>query len=132
MKSPYIPAEGSVTINPGRPTVRLRVSNTGDRAVTVGSHYHFFEANRCLLFDRVKSFGMRLNIPGATAVRFEPGDMKEVELVPFGGLMLVGGFYGLTNGSIRSEATFQRAMRLAQELGFKGVSTDGPLPPAVY
>ncbi len=83
-----------VVINAGKDVIRLRVSNTGDRPVQVGSHYHFFETNRALRFEREAARGMRLNVPAGTAVRFEPGDVREVELVAFGGERRVIGFSG--------------------------------------
>ena len=90
----FVLREAPVAINAGRRTVTLRVENTGDRPVQVGSHYHFFEANRALRFERAAARGMRLNVPAGTAVRFEPGDVREVELVAFGGERRVIGFSG--------------------------------------
>ena len=87
-----IPAEGEIEINAGLPTVTLTVSNTGDRPVQVGSHYHFFETNPGLSFEREKARGMRLDIPAGTAVRFEPGQTRDVTLVPFAGNRNVYGF----------------------------------------
>lgn len=80
-----IVVNGEIELNAGRPTLRLLVSNTGDRPIQVGSHFHFYETNSALSFDRQASQGMRLNIPAGTAIRFEPGDEKEVELVPYVG-----------------------------------------------
>lgn len=108
--SNYIIDEGQVELNAGRPTVTISVANTGDRAVQVGSHFHFFEVNRALRFDRAAAFGMRLNIPAGTAVRFEPGDEKEVELVAMGGTRRVLGLNGLTNGSVDSLNVRRRAL----------------------
>lgn len=85
----------------GRAVVEMTVTNAGDRPIQVGSHYHFFEANRALRFDRSAAFGMRLNIAAGTAARFEPGDTRDVELVQFGGAQRVIGFSGLVNGSVR-------------------------------
>ena len=82
----YLYGSGDISLGAGRGTIEVRVTNTGDRAVQVGSHYHFFEANRALLFDRREAFGMRLDIPSGTAVRFEPGDGKTVRLVALAGL----------------------------------------------
>nr|WP_321169884.1 urease subunit beta [Salinigranum rubrum] len=79
------PGEGSVVINEGRETATVDVANTGDRPIQVGSHFHFFETNRALSFSREEAFGMRLDIPAGTAVRFEPGEEMEVDLVAFGG-----------------------------------------------
>jgi urease subunit beta len=119
----YVLAATAIQINVGRPHVTLRVRNTGDRPVQVGSHFHFFEVNRALEFDRERAFGYRLDIAAGTAVRFEPGDEREVTLVPFAGKRRVHGFNNLVdgwapvNGSYRPQAA--RAMRLATENGFK-------------
>ena len=102
----FILREEPVMLNPGRTTVTLEVTNTGDRPVQVGSHYHFFEANRALRFDRAAAFGMRLNIPAGTASRFEPGDTRDVELVQLGGAQRVDGFAGLTSGSVSRTGPF--------------------------
>lgn len=110
-----------VTINAGRRTLRLRVHNTGDRPIQVGSHFHFFEANRALDFDREQAFGMRLNILAATSIRFEPGDEKEVELVEIGGMKRIVGFNGLVNGGITARWTAKDAIERARDLGFSGV-----------
>lgn len=91
--------EGNLTINAERITATILVINSGDRPVQVGSHYHFCEVNRALRFDRLSAYGMRLNIPAGTAVRFEPGEEKPVELVALGGTREVFGLNGLTNGS---------------------------------
>lgn len=87
-----IPASGDIELNAGAPTVILTVSNTGDRPIQVGSHYHFFETNPALQFDRAKARGMRLDIAAGTAVRFEPGQTRDVTLVPYGGARQVFGF----------------------------------------
>ena len=89
-----------IELNAGRPTARLEITNRGDRPVQVGSHCHFFEVNRELAFDRAAAYGMRLNIPAGTAVRFEPGDTREVELVAIGGDRVVIGLSGLTQGRL--------------------------------
>src|SRR4029079_14691984 len=91
-------AEGEIEINAGRPTDTLKVRNTGDRPIQVGSHYHFFEVNRALEFARAATFGMRLDIPATTAIRFEPGDEKQVTLVPLAGKQYVLGFANLVDG----------------------------------
>jgi len=91
---------GEIELNAGRPTVRLLVGNTGDRPIQVGSHYHFYEANEALEFNREQAKGMRLDIPAGTAVRFEPGDEREVQLVPFVGSREVYGFNGKVNGEL--------------------------------
>ncbi len=115
-----IPAEGEIEINAGRPTATVAVTNTGDRPVQIGSHYHFFEVNRHLDFDRAASFGMRLDIPAGTAVRFAPGETKEVILVEFGGSGEMVGLNDLTQGSRRSESVKQEALARARARGFKG------------
>ncbi|EDX70626.1 MAG: urease subunit beta [Coleofasciculus sp. D1-CHI-01] len=92
--------KGEIELNAGRPTLRLSVANTGDRPIQVGSHFHFYEVNDALTFDREQAKGMRLNIPAGTAVRFEPGDEREVELVPFVGSRQVYGFNGRVNGAL--------------------------------
>lgn len=91
---------GEIQINPGRGTVRVMVANTGDRAVQVGSHYHFYEANAALKFDREAAYGRHLAIPSGLAVRFEPGDEREVELVDFGGKRVLYGFSSVVNGAL--------------------------------
>ncbi|NEP82858.1 MAG: urease subunit beta [Okeania sp. SIO3C4] len=94
--------EGEIELNAGRPTVKLLIANTGDRPIQVGSHFHFYEANDALSFDRELAKGMRLDIPAGTAIRFEPGDEREVILVPFVGRREVYGFNGRINGNIIS------------------------------
>ena len=115
------PAEGEIELSPGRETVRLVVTNTGDRPVQVGSHFHFFEVNRALEFERKRSFGMHLDIAAGTAVRFEPGDEKEVDLVAFGGEREVHGLNLLTTGST-ADGNRETALGRARERGFLGVS----------
>ena len=100
----YFLGEGEIEGNVGRRTAELEVTNTGDRPIQVGSHFHLFEANRALVFDRAAAFGMHLNIPAGTAVRFEPGDAKRVPLVEFGGARQVFGLNALTDGAGRDEA----------------------------
>jgi len=95
-----LPAEGEITLNAGRDTVTLIVANTGDRPVQVGSHYHFFETNAALAFDRDKARGCRLDIPAGTAVRFEPGQTREVTLVAYAGHRIVHGFNALIAGPL--------------------------------
>src|SRR5919199_6711091 len=92
--------EGEIELNPDRPRIQLRVANTGDRPIQVGSHFHFYEVNEALNFDREQTKGMRLDIPAGTAVRFEPGDEREVKLVPFTGSRQVYGFNGRINGQL--------------------------------
>ena len=96
----YLLESGDVVANAGRRTVELSVENTGDRPIQVGSHFHFFEANRALRFDRAQAFGMRLNVPAGTAVRFEPGDAKRVTLVALAGDRVVHGFNGRVRGPL--------------------------------
>lgn len=98
-----IVAEGEIELNAGRETLRIQIANTGDRPIQVGSHFHFYEVNEALQFNREQTKGMRLNIPAGTAVRFEPGDEKEVELVVLAGSREVYGFKGLINGSLDRE-----------------------------
>jgi urease subunit beta len=95
-----INASGDIAINEGAARVKLEVANTGDRPIQVGSHYHFFETNDALRFDRAKARGMRLDIAAGTAVRFEPGQRREVTLVPYGGARVVYGFQGKVMGAL--------------------------------
>jgi len=97
-----ISEQGEIEINLGKEVKTVKVSNSGDRPVQIGSHYHFFEANKALIFDREITKGMRLDIPAGTAIRFEPGDTTDVKLVPFSGLRNVYGFNSLINGSLNS------------------------------
>lgn len=106
-------------INAGRASVTLLVSNTGDRAVQVGSHYHFFEVNKALLFEREKAYGMHMDIPAGTGVRFEPGDTKEVTLTAFAGNRHIIGFNNLVDGGLDAQDTKIRAMARMTELGYK-------------
>jgi len=94
------PAEGEIELNAGRPAVTLTVANTGDRPIQVGSHYHFYETNAALRFDREKARGFRLDIPAGTAIRFEPGQSREVGLVAYAGRRRVTGFTGRINGAL--------------------------------
>ena len=117
------PGEGSITINEGRETATVSVANTGDRPIQVGSHFHFFEANRALAFDRAAAYGMRLDIPAGTAVRFEPGDEREVDLVAYGGKQRVAGMNGLTNGAT-SDGDPGDALTRARDAGFADTGVD--------
>ncbi len=112
--------DGEIELNAGRPTARIKVLNTGDRPIQVGSHYHFFETNRALEFDRAAAYGLHLDIPAGTAVRFEPGESKEVDLVAFGGTGELIGLNSLTDGSAHSEARKEAALQKAHDRGFKG------------
>lgn len=94
------PADGTITLNEGSETLKLEIANTGDRPIQVGSHYHFFETNEGLSFDREAAKGMRLDIPAGTAVRFEPGQTRTVRLIPYGGARMVTGFNGKINGPL--------------------------------
>ncbi len=107
--NPIIPGEiitpdGDITLNAGRPSMTLDVANTGDRPVQVGSHYHFFETNSALRFDRAATRGMRLDIPAGTALRFEPGQSRSVSLIPYAGARLVYGFNGAVMGSLDGDS----------------------------
>ena len=93
-------SEGTIEINGDRPTVEMTVTNTGDRVIQVCSHYHFFEANNALKFDREKAFGLRLDVPAGSAIRFEPGEEKKVRLTTFAGNRKLYGFQGWTQGAI--------------------------------
>jgi urease subunit beta len=115
----YILDSGLIHANQGLATITIVVVNTGDRPVQVGSHFHFFETNKQLDFDRVAAFGMRLNIPAGTAVRFEPGEEKSIELVSLGGKRNVMGFNSLTNGSIDSELVLSEAVKKMKDSYFK-------------
>lgn len=116
MPGELLAGEGSVTLNEGRETVDVTVANTGDRPVQVGSHFHFFEANAALAFDREAAFGTRLNVPAGTAVRFEPGDEQRVELVDIGGNRRAHGMNGLVNGSVDGDPG--EALERLREAGF--------------
>lgn len=123
----YVLADEPIEINAGRPRVKLKVRNTGDRPIQIGSHFHFFEVNRALEFDRSAAFGMRLDIAASTAIRFEPGDEKEVMVVPFGGKQRLHGFNGLVDNWTGGETEGYQpakaeALRRAEELGFKSTS----------
>src|SRR5262245_29487163 len=113
----YVLAEEPIEINAGRPTRRLEVANTGDRPVQVGSHFHFLEVNRCLVFDRAAAYGMRLNIASGTAVRFEPGDTSEVELTAIGGSREVIGLNRLVDGALDAEGVREAALAGLERFG---------------
>lgn len=127
-----VPAVGGVILsqqdieyNVGRRTATVTIRNTGDRPIQVGSHFHLFEVNRYLEFDRAAAFGMHLNIPATTAIRFEPGDSREVEIVEYGGKQRIIGFNNLTDGYTGGEdaptylPTYERALRRVHKAGFK-------------
>jgi urease beta subunit len=111
-------AEGPVVGNRGKSTVELEVTNTLDRAIQITSHYHFFEANRALRFDREQSYGMRLDVAGGTSVRFEPGETRTVRLCAIGGGRIVRGFHRLVEGHLDDSSVRDRAFNRAREQGF--------------
>lgn len=122
-RAPLIPGEivlgtGDIVALADRPTLALTVTNHGDRPIQVGSHCHFFEANRALRFSREQAFGFRLNIPAGTAVRFEPGEEKRVTLVAFGGNRIAHGINGLTNGALDNVRVKAQALKRAVKSGF--------------
>lgn len=114
----YFISDGPVKANVSRKTVKVSVSNTGNRPIQVGSHAHFFEVNKALLFPRAKAYGFHLNIPAGTSLRFEPGDTRPVELVEYGGKKVVYGFSGLVNGRLASRKSQALARAKAKE--FRG------------
>jgi urease subunit beta len=114
----YILDGTDLELNAGRHVVTLKVTNTGDRPIQIGAHYHFFETNRALVFDRVKAYGMRLDLPSGTSVRFEPGDTKEVKLVAYGGRRVVYGFNALVNGRLDDPYTRECSIRRMIEQGY--------------
>ncbi len=117
----YMISDEEILANPGKQTARIRVTNTGDRPVQVGSHTHFFEVNKALRFPRETAYGFHLNIPAGTSVRFEPGDSREVELTEYGGDRTVYGFNGLVNGPLDERRS--EALQKARDGGF------GEVPP---
>ena len=122
----WLLADAPIEINAGRRALRLSVRNTGDRPIQAGSHFHFFEVNRVLEFDRPATLGMRLDVPSGQSIRFEAGDERDVELVTFGGHGRVVGFNGLLDGGISSRDAVARALRRAERLGFLGADGDRP------
>jgi urease beta subunit len=114
--------QGDIEANAGRATVQLLVKHVGDRPIQIGSHFHFFEVNRALVFDRPQAYGMRLNIAAGTAVRFEPGEEKQVTLVTFSGQRLLWGHNGLVNGALDEATTRSAALKRLEEY----VSTTRP------
>jgi len=109
---------GEVEVNAGRQVTTLRVANRGDRPVQVGSHHHFAEANRALLFERMAAYGQHLDIPAGTAVRFEPGETKVVSLVPYGGARWISGFHGFVGGSLDGPGIKQGFEKALSKAGF--------------
>lgn len=119
-----LPADGpDVEFNAGRETATLTVANTGDRPIQVGSHFCFFEVNRALRFDRERAYGMRLDVPAGTSVRFEPGDEREVHLVALAGRRVVHGFGGLIEGALDAPDIRARALARAAERGYLGAQS---------
>ncbi len=118
----YFVAAKDIECNAGRAIVSIAVVNTGDRPIQVGSHFHFFEVNRQMEFDRREAFGMRLNIAAGTAVRFEPGEEKDVELVKIAGNKNIFSLNNLVNGNILNEAAEEEALKKSASLHFKNKS----------
>ncbi|HVX09386.1 MAG TPA: urease subunit beta [Humibacter sp.] len=115
---------GDIEINAGRPSVTLKVTNTGDRPVQIGSHFHFFEVNPAMRFLREQAWGMHLDVPAGTGVRFEPGETKQVTLVAFDGARHLSGFNGLVDGGLDAPQTKVDAMRRLAERGFQNGEPD--------
>jgi urease subunit beta len=121
----YVCSSAPITFDADRPVTRLKVRNSGDRPIQVGSHFHFFEVNPALEFDRGAAFGLHLNIPSSTATRFEPGDEREVELVRYGGKRAIYGFNNLVDGPTAgtdASARKSAAVALATQRGFRSSS----------
>jgi urease subunit beta len=114
----YLIGDEPILANVNRDSKKIKVSNSGDRPIQVGSHTHFFEVNRALDFSRQEAYGYHLNIPAGTSIRFEPGETKEIELVEYGGKKIVFGFSGLVNGNLDEKKN--EALAKAKELNFKG------------
>jgi urease subunit beta len=124
----YVCSPDAVTFDADRPVTTLKVRNSGDRPVQVGSHFHFFEVNPALEFDRAAAFGLHLNIPSSTATRFEPGDEREVQLVPYGGKRAVYGFNNLVDGPTaggNAAAAKSKAVAQAAKRGFRSSASKG-------
>lgn len=118
----YVLSSVPISFDADKPVTTLKVRNTGDRPIQVGSHFHFFEVNRALEFDRSAAFGLHLNIPSSTATRFEPGDEREVQLVPYGGKRAVYGFNNLVDGPTAgkdADTIKAKAIALAAKKGFR-------------
>ena len=114
----YFISDKPIVANKNRKTISLKVSNTGDRPIQVGSHAHFFEVNKALSFPREQAYGFHLNIPAGTSIRFEPGDTKDVSLTEYGGKKIVFGFSGLVNGDLKKNK--DSAIKRAKEMNFSG------------
>ena len=119
-----LPADGDIELNAEKDTAQISVTNTADRPIQVGSHYHFFEVNKALEFQRTLAYGMRLDIPAGTAVRFEPGETKRVQLVQIGGAREGYGLNSLVEGQMNDGTVKAKAIQRAKERGFKGVECD--------
>lgn len=117
----YLIDDGDIIINDGKEVIEITVTNTADRPVQVGSHFHFFEVNKALEFDRKAAYGMHLDVPAGTAVRFEPGESKRVSLVKIGGNRIGYGLNDLVQGKMDDEEVKEKAFEKAKSLGFKGV-----------
>jgi len=115
----YVHPPGVIELNAGRQVTELTVANLGDRPIQVGSHYHFAEANRALRFDRLGAYGRRLDIPSGTAIRFEPGDTRTVQLVPFAGARVVHGGHGLVDGPLDAPGARDRFSAALATHGFE-------------
>jgi urease beta subunit len=109
---------GDIEINAGRPSREIVMINTGDRPIQIGAHYHLAECNRAMAFDREAAFGMRLDVPSGTAVRFEPGQSRKVQITTFAGRQVAYGMNNMTNGSVRSDITKARTIRRLREDGY--------------
>ena len=120
----YIPADGDIELNPGSDPIELDVTNTADRPIQVGSHFHFFEVNKYLRFDRKAAYGKHLDIAAGTAVRFEPGESHRVRLIDFGGTREIHGFNSLTEGKLDDPAVREAAFAKAKEQGFLGIDEE--------
>lgn len=120
----WLLADDPIEINAGRQKLRLSVRNTGDRPIQVGSHFHFFEVNRALDFDRAATVGMRLDVPSGQSIRFEAGDERDVDLVEFGGPGRVIGFSCLLDGAASAPGAAARALRRAERRGFSGAGAE--------
>jgi urease subunit beta len=123
----YVCHAAAITFDADKPVTTLTVRNSGDRPIQVGSHFHFFEANRALEFDREAAFGLHLNIPSSTATRFEPGDEREVRLVPYGGKRAVYGFNNLVDGHTAGKDAAKvkaKALALAEQRGFRSTTRE--------
>ncbi len=118
-----LPAEGNLELNGGRQSASVTVTNTGDRQIIVGSHFHFFEVNKALSFDREKAYGMRVDAYAGAYTRFEPGDEVDVNLVAYTGNRVVHGFNGLVEGALDDDSVRDEAFRRAREQGFMDQSS---------